>query len=325
MKRREFITLIGGAAAAWPLAARAQKANRIARVGLLTTGNPRSTPIFQAFEQRLRELGYAEGNNVAFEYRNAEGEPERLPNLAGELVHLGVNLIVTATNPATRAAKEATTTVPILMVAVNYDPIALGYVANLARPGGNITGLFFQHLGTTVKRFELFKDMLPNVDRISVFSDPLTVEQAEEVQTANRSLGLKLQLLELHNAPYDFENAFAAVFQSRAEALFVLESPSIFRGRAQIAALALKNRLPTSFAFRDYVEVGGLASYGVNFATMWRRAAKYADRILQGSKPADLPVEQASRFEFLINLKTAKLLGLEIPANVLALADEVIE
>jgi putative ABC transport system substrate-binding protein len=236
-----------------------------------------------------------------------------------------VNLIVTATNPATRAAKEATITVPILMVAVNYDPIALGYIASLARPGANITGLFFQHLGTTVKRFELFKDMLPNVSRISVFSDPLTVEQAEELQTANRSVGLKLQLLELRNAPYDFENAFRVVMQSRAEALFVLEAPSIFRERAQIAALALKNRLPTSFAFRDYVEVGGLASYGVNFATMWRRAAEYADKILQGSKPADLPVEQASRFEFLINLKTAKLLGLEISPNVLTLADEVIE
>jgi putative tryptophan/tyrosine transport system substrate-binding protein len=324
MRRRQFITLLGSAAS-WPLAVRAQKASTIARIGLLTTGNPRSTPIFQAFEQRLRELGYDEGNNVAFEYRNAEGDPDRLPKLAGELVHLGVNLIVTATNPATRAAKEATTTVPILMVAVNYDPIALGYIASFARPGGNVTGLFFQHLGTTVKRFELFKDMLPNVGRISVFSDPLTVEQAEELQTANRSVGLKLELLELRNAPYDFENAFRVVMQSRAEALFVLESPSIFRGRAQIAALALKNRLPTSFAFRDYVEVGGLASYGVKFATMWRRAAEYADRILQGSKPADLPVEQASRFEFLINLKTATLLGLEIPPNVLTLADEVIE
>lgn len=324
MRRREFFGVLGGAVA-WPLPSRAQKASTLARVGLLTTGNPRSTPIFQTFEQRLRELGYSEGTNIAFEYRNAEGDANRLPHLAGELARLGVNIIVTATNPATHAAKQATVAIPILMVAVNYDPIALGYIASLARPGGNITGLFFQHLGMTVKRFELFTEMLPSISRIAVFSDAIAVEQAEELQRANRSVGRELQMLELQSAPYNFDNAFRVITQSRAEALFVLESPSIFRDRARIAVLALENRLPTSFAFRDYVEAGGLASYGVNFASMWRRAAEYADKILQGSKPADLPVEQASRFEFVINLKTAKLLGLEIPPKALALADEVIE
>src|SRR5437016_892137 len=324
MKRREFITLLGGAAA-WPLAARAQKPEKIARIGYLSAANPRSMPAFQAFEQRLRDLGYIEGQNIVIEYRNAEGEVDRLPDLAANLVRLDVNVIVTATDPATRAAKGATPTIPILMVAINYDPIALGYIDSIARPGANVTGLFFQHLELLAKRFGLFKEMLPSVSRVAVLSDSLTADQLKVVEAANRSVGLELQPLNLQSPPYDFENAFRVAMRSRADAILVLESASIFRGRTQIAQLAMKNRLPTSFAFREYVEAGGLVSYGVNFSTMYRRAAEYADRILRGTTPTDLPVEQSTKFELVVNLKTAKALGLEIPPNVLALADQVIE
>jgi putative ABC transport system substrate-binding protein len=325
LKRRDFITLLGGAAAAWPLPARSQKAAKISRIGVLSTGNPRSAPFYHAFEQRLRDLGFVEGQNIAFEYRDAEGNVDRLPGLAAELVSLDVSVICTATDPATRAAKEATTTIPIVMVAINYDPVALGYIDSIARPGANVTGLFFQHLELLTKRFGLFREMLPSFGRIAVLSDSLTADQLNAVDLANRSAGLELQSLPLQNPPYDFENAFHAAMQSRAEAILVLESPLIFRGRAHIAQLGIKNRLPTSFAFREYVEVGGLVSYGVSFSTMYRRAAEYADKILRGSRPGDLPVEQSTKFELAINLKTAKTIGLEVPPTLLALADDVIE
>ena len=325
MKRRKFITLLGGAAAAWPLVARAQKATKIARIGVLSTGNPRSAPFYRAFEQRLRDLGFVEGQNIAFEYRDAEGKVDRLPGLAGELISLDVNVICTATDPATRAAKEATANIPIVMVAINYDPVALGYIESIARPGANVTGLFFQHLELLTKRFGLFKEMLPSVSRIAVLSDLLTADQLNAVELANRSAGLELQSMNLQNPPYDYENAFQAAMQSRTEAIFVLESPLIFRGRTQIAQLAIKNRLTTSFAFREYVEVGGLFSYGVNFSTMYQRAAEYTDKILRGARPSDLPVEQSTKFELAINLKTAKAIGVDVPPTLLALADEVIE
>src|ERR1700745_4244566 len=324
MKRREFITLVGGAAAC-PFAARAQKSGKIARIGYLSSANPRAMPAFQAFEQRLRELGYFEGQNIVIEYRNAEGEIDRLPDLAADLVRLDGNVIVRASDPATRAAKGATTTIPILMMAINYDPIALGYIDSIARPGANVTGLYFQHLELLAKRYGLFKEMLPCVRRVAVLSDPVTADQLKMVESANRSVGLELQLLELKNPPYDFENAFHVAMRSGAEAIFVLESASIFRERTQLAQLTMKTRLPTSFAFREYVEVGGLVSYGVNFSTMYRRAAELADRILRGTKPTDLPVEQSTKFELVINLKTAKALGVDIPISMQLLADEVIE
>jgi putative tryptophan/tyrosine transport system substrate-binding protein len=323
--RREFITLLGGAAAAWPIAARGQQSGRIARIGILSTANPRSSSFYQSFERRLRDLGHIEGQNIAFEYRNAEGEVDRLPDLAAELARLGPSIIVSATADATSAVKRATSTIPILVVAVNYDPIALGYVDNLARPGGNVTGLFFQHLELLAKRFGLFKEMLPSVGRVAVFSDSFTTDQLDAVQVANQAVGLELRPLHLQNPPYDFETAFRLAAQSGAEAVMVLESAPIFRDRTQIVQLAKDNRLPTSFAFREYVEVGGLVSYGVNFSSMYRRAAEYADKILRGTKPADLPVEQSAKFELVINLKTAKAIDLTVPAPFLALADEVIE
>jgi putative ABC transport system substrate-binding protein len=324
VRRREVITLVGGAVA-WPLAARAQQSGRMARVGILSTANPRSSSFYQSFERRLRDLGQIEGQNVAFEYRNAEGEVDRLPNLAAELASLGPSIIVSSTADATSAVKRATATIPILVVAVNYDPIALGYVDNLARPGGNVTGLFFQHLELLAKRFGLFREMLPSVGRVCVFSDSFATDQLDAVQAANQAVGLELRPLHLQNPPYDFETAFRVAALSGAEAVMVLESAPIFRGRTEIVQLAKDNRLPTSFAFREYVEIGGLVSYGVNFSSMYRRAAEYADKILRGTKPADLPVEQSAKFELVINLKTAKGIDLTIPASFLALADEVIE
>jgi putative ABC transport system substrate-binding protein len=325
VKRRDFIRLLGSAGAAWPLAVRAQNSGKIFRIGMLTTANPRSASFNQAFEQRLRDLGYIEGQNLVIDFRNAEGQVDRLPDLAADLVRLGADVIVTATEPATRAVKEATTAIPILMVAINFDPIALGYVDGLARPGANVTGLFFQHLELVSKRYGLFKEMLPSVRRVAVLSDPLTVDQLKAVEAANRSLGLELQPLELKDPPYDIENAFDVAMRSGAKAIFVLESASIFRERTQLAQLTKKTRLPTSFAFREYVEDGGLVSYGVNFSTMYRRAAELVDRILRGTKPTDLPVEQSTKFELVINLKTAKALGVDVPISMQLLADEVIE
>ena len=302
----------------------AQRAGKVPRIGYLHVF-PRPSPFFQMLGQGLRDLGYVEGQNFAFEYRSADGKVERLPTLAADLVHLNVDLIVTATAPAARAAKEATTTIPIIMVGVNYDPLALGYVASLARPGGNVTGLFFLHLDLLAKRLGVFKEMLPSVGRVAVLSDPLSADQLKQVEVVNRSLGFKLHPVELREPQLDVESAFRAAVRSRAEGLFVLETVNIFRERSQIAQLALKHRLPTSFAFREYVDAGGLASYGVNFPDMGRRTAIYVDRILKGAKPADLPVEQATKFELVINLKTAKALGLTIPPSLLERADQVIE
>ena len=322
--RRTFLAGTGVVLLAAPLAAEAQQAGKVPRIGYLHIA-PRSSPFFQAFERRLRELGYVEGQNVAIEFRTADGRVDRLPGLATELVGLKVDVIVTATEPAARAAKGATSTIPIVMVGINYDPIALGYVASLARPGGNVTGIFFRNIELTAKRLELFKEMLPTVRRVAVFSDPLTVDQLREVEAANTRMRFRLHPLELPGtSPYDFGSAFGIAMRSGAEALFVLESSFLFRERLQIAQLALKNRLPTSFAFREYVEAGGLMAYGANFVDMAGLVAGYVDKIFRGANPADLPVQQPTKFELVINLKTAKALGLTIPPSLLGRADEVI-
>ena len=322
-RRRFLLTSLAGAVAA-PLAVEAQPPKR-ARIAILSTGNPRSAAIFQAFEQRLRELGYIEGQNLVIEFRNAEGRTERLPSIAAEFVRLNVDLVVVATDPATRAVKEASAKLPIVMVSVNYDPVKLGYVSSLARPGTNVTGVLFLHRELTGKRLELLREMLPGVKRVAVLSDPLAAEQVNAVEVANRAMGLTLQLLELRNPLYDFEGAFRDALSTRAEALLVLTTPVIFRERSKVAQLAVKNRLPTSFAHREHVEAGGLMSYGPNFPDMWRLAAAYADKILKGAKPGDLPMEQPTNFELVINLRTAKALGLTIPPSLLARADQIIE
>jgi len=321
-RRRFLLTSLVGALAA-PVAAEAQ-ATTPYRIGILATANPRTTVFYKAFEQRLRELGYVEGQNVSFEYRDAEGKLERLPRLAAELVTLKVDVIIAATDPATSAAREATRTIPILIVGVNYDPVALKYVASLARPGGNMTGVFFLPWELTAKRLELFKEMLPAVKRVAVLSDPIAAEQVEKVDKANRLIGFRLQRVDLRTPP-DFNDAFQLAARSHAEALFALESARIYRARREIADLALKHRFPTSFAFREYVEAGGLVAYGASFPAMFRRVAEYVDLVLKGAKPADLPVEQPTKFELVINLKTAKALGLMIPPSLLARADQIIE
>jgi putative ABC transport system substrate-binding protein len=264
--------------------------------------------------------------NLAIAYRYAEGKPERLAELAAELVRLNIDVLVATGPEATlRAARHATRTIPIVMLAVNYDPIARGYIDGLARPGGNITGVFFMQLELTAKRLELLKAALPQVTRVSALWDAHTADQLRVAEAAAQALGLQLQSVELRHPPYDFASAIGVAVRQRAQALVVLSSPHFAPQRAQIAALALKHRLPASFLFREYVEAGGLRSYGANQPATYRHAATYVDKILKGAKPADLPVEQPIKFELVFNLKTAKALGLTMPPSLLLLADEVIQ
>ncbi len=308
-----------------PLAANAQPPEKVFRVGVLIATSPDS-PIFQVFKQRLQELGYVHGQNLALEVRAAEGKFDRLPGLAAELVRLHVDVIVATGPEATlRAARDATDTIPIVMRARDYDPIALGYVAGLARPGRNITGVVEQRLEVVAKQLELLKEALPTVTRVAVLWDDAAADQRTAAEAAARSLGVQLQLLELRQPPYEFAGAFAAATQGQAEALWVLNSPIFFMQRAHIVDLAAKSRLPTMVGHPDIARAGGLMSYDVNNVESGRRVADYVDKILKGAKPADLPVEQPMRFELIINLKTAQALGMTMPPSLLILADEVIQ
>jgi putative ABC transport system substrate-binding protein len=306
-------------------AANAQPPGKVFRVGVLFPLAP-GAPTVQAFKQRLQELGYVEGQNLALEVRGAEGQFDRFPGLAAELVRLNVDVIV-AVGPeaALRAARDATATIPIVIAARDYDAIARGYVAGLARPGGNITGVVQQRLELTAKQLELLKAALPTVTRVAVLWDEASADQRRAAEAAARSLGVELQAVELRHPPYEFESAFAAVVQGQAEALLVLTSPIFFMQREQIMDLATKSRLPTMFGISDMARAGGLMAYDVNNVEIWRRAADYVDKILKGTKPADLPVEQPTKFELVINLKTAKALGITMPPSLLVLADEVIQ
>jgi len=309
-----------------PLAADTQPPGRTFRVGILSAANPRTAPQWVAFEQRLRELGYVDGQNFSFDFRDAGGRAERMPDLATELAGLKPHLIVTAGPEATlKAVRQVAGTIPIVMVAIDYDPIALGYVAGLARPAGNITGLFFQQLELTGKRLELLTEALPGIGRVAVFWDDFAADQFKAAEAAARTLRVQLHAVKMRNPPYDFEAALRTVVQERPGALLGLASPLLFRERARVAELALKHRLPTIFSVRQYAEAGGLMSYGVSFRDMFRRAAEYVDKILKGAKPGDLPIEQPTKFELVVNLKTAKALGLTIPPSVLVRADEIIE
>lgn len=308
-----------------PLATQAQPAGKVFRVGVL---RPMflSAPTHQAFLQRLRELGYVEGQNLVLEGRAAEGQLDRLPGLAAALVRLHVDVIVVAGSEATlRAARGATATIPIVMVARDYDPIALGYVAGLARPGGSITGVVQHALELTAKRLELLKEVLPTVTRVAVFWDDVSADQRRAAEAAARSLGVQVQPVELRHPPYEFAGAFAAAVQGQAEALLVLNSPLFFIQHEHIADLAVRSRLPTMWGSPDEARAGGLMSYDVDNVNMYRRVADYVDKILKGAKPTDLPVEQPTTFVLTINLKTAKALGLTMPPHLLVLADEVIQ
>ena len=308
-----------------PLSANAQPPGKVFRVGLLL---PLSfgLPSHQAFQQRLQELGYIEGQNLALEVRGAEGKLDRLPGLAAELVRLNVDVIVASGPEATlRAARGATDTIPTVMSARDYDPIALGYVAGLARPGGNITGVVQQRLEVTAKKLELLKEALPTITRVAVLWDEASADQRRAAEAAARPLGVQLQPLELRHPPYEFAGAFAAAAQGQAEALLILNSPIFFMQRAQIVDLVAKSRLPTMFGAADGARAGGLMAYDVNSIDTWRRVANYVDKILKGAKPADLPVEQPIKFELVLNLKTAKALGITFPPTLLIQADEVIQ
>jgi putative ABC transport system substrate-binding protein len=325
MRRREFITLLGGAMAAWPVVARAQPTAKLPTIGFLGTAAASAwAPWTTAFVQRLRELGWIEGRTVAIQYRWAEGRAERWAEFAAEFVGLKVDVIVSGGNAAV-AAKRASTVVPIVFTMVD-DPVGMGLVASLARPGGNVTGLAMQSTDLVGKRLALLREVIPDLRRLAIMANveyPFAALEMAEAQTAVRTLGLDAAVFEIRRAE-DIAPAFEAL-KDRADALYVVGDALVATHRIQINALALTGRLPTIHVVREFAEAGGLMSYGANFADLFRRTADFVDKILRGAKPSEIPVEQPTRFELIINLKTAKALGIEIPSTVLARADEVIE
>jgi len=304
----------------------AQQPTKVPWIGWLTGASPSAQLArIEAFRQGLRELGYVEGKNIVIEYRYAEAKLDRLPALAAELVRLKVDVIVSAGSPATRPAKEATATIPIVM-AQDSDPVGNGFVASLARPGGNITGLATLAPEISGKQLELLKEIVPKLSRVAVLGTstrPGTAQSLKEIELAARAFGVKLQYLDVLSSK-DIETAFREASKGRAGAIVVLGSPVFTSQRTQIVELAVKSRLPAISWRSDFVEAGGLMTYGVSITDLDRRAATYVDKILKGAKPADLPVEQPTKFELIINLKAAKQIGLTIPPNVLARADRVI-
>jgi putative ABC transport system substrate-binding protein len=329
MDRRVFIGTMAGGLLAAPPAAEAQQAAKIARIGYLTGSLATGPHLPEAFRQGLRDLGYIEGRNVVIEYRDAEGKLERLPALAAELVALKVDVIVAPGTLHALAAKQATRTLPIVFGAV-ADPVASGLVTSLARPGGNVTGLSLLAPELVGKCLELLKQAVPGVSRAAVLWHPGGLPERTEkdmltgAEVAARALGVRLQFVEARG-PADFDRAFSDMTRARAGALTVLTSTMFLIERRRLVDLAAKNRLPAVYPWREGVDAGGLMSYGPNFADLFRRAATYVDKILKGTKPGDLPVEQPTKFELVINLKTAKALGLTIPQSLLGRADEIIQ
>ncbi len=306
--------------------AEAQQPKKVPRIGFLTATSPSAVSArTEAFRQGLRELGYVEGKNIVIELRSAEGKLDRVSELAAELVRLNVDVIVTAGSASTRPAKEATVTIPIVM-GFDNDPVGSGFVASLARPGGNITGLSILSPEISGKQLELLKEIVPRLARVAVLGDstePGNAQALKEIELAAGAFGVKLQYLDVLG-PKDIETAFRAANKGRADAVLLLPSPILLSQRTQLADLALKSRLPATYSRPEYVEDGGLMTYGPSITDLFRRAAIYVDKILKGAKPADLPVEQPVKFELIINLKAAKQIGLTIPPNVLARADRVI-
>jgi putative ABC transport system substrate-binding protein len=325
VKRREFIALLGGTAAApWPLAARAQQAQR-RTIGVLGTATPAGWSLWTAaFAQRLRDLGWIEGRNVVVEYRWAEGQEERFAEIAAELVRMKVDVIVTS-GGGVRPAMQATSFIPIVFGVAN-DPVGSGFVASLARPGGNVTGLSNQQVDVAGKRFEILREVVPGLRRIAVMGNSGNVSIAREmreIQAFARSQGVDASVAEIRHAR-DIAPAIVGL-KDRTDALYVAADPLVTANRLRISTFALAARLPTIMTARDQIEAGGLISYGSNVPDLWRRAAELVDKILRGAKPGDLPVEQPTKFDLIINLITAEALGLTIPPTLLARADEVIE
>jgi len=323
---------LGGAVASWPSFACAERGSKVPRVGLLMTGaldSAEQQAMLDAFRQGLRERGYLEGQSIVIEYRSADGKIERFPELATELVHLNLDLLVASNTPAARAAKQATTTIPIV-APVMGDPIGDGLVASLARPGGNITGMTFLGPELANKRLELLKQALPTISRVAAlwhpgaYGESTMSEMMSKVKAAASALLVQLQLVEVQAAA-EFDGAFMAMARERADAVIVLPSPMLFSERRKIVDLATTHRLPSMAMAREFAELGGLMAYGASIRDLFRRASVYVDEILQGTKPADIPVEQPTKFELVINLKTAKALGITLPPTLLALADDAIE
>jgi putative ABC transport system substrate-binding protein len=326
LRRREFIRLLGSAAAIWPLAARAQQPAKLPTIGFLGANTPSAeSQWLAAFVQRVRELGWIEGRTVAIEYRWAGGRAERAAEIAAEFVRLKVDVIVTSGTASVIAAKEATSAIPIVFASAG-DPVGTGLVASLARPGGNVTGSSQQQTDLGGKRLELLREIIPRLRRLAILANvasPNAVLDMREMQAAASTLGLEVIPFDIRRAE-DIAPGFEAL-KGRAEALYVASNPLVFTNRARIHTLAMGARLPTIYDFREYVEAGGLISYGANMPDLFRRAADYVDKILRGAKAGDIPVEQPTRFDLIINLTTAKALGLTIPESFLLRADEVIE
>jgi ABC-type uncharacterized transport system substrate-binding protein len=325
--RRTFLANFALSVLAAPLAAMGQQ-TKMPRIGYLFL-QPFSTSahLRDAFRQGLRELGYVEGQNIAIEPRNAEGRPERLLELAAELVRLKVDVIVAAPEASVQAAQQATRTVPIVM-AVSFDPVGRGFVASLARPGGNITGLSNIAPELAGKRLEFLKEIVPKLSTVAVLWDPGSASEAEqfkEMEVAARALRVRLNSLPFPGSRSDFESAFQSGRTAGSEALIAVDSSRVFGERVQIAGFAAKNRTPTLAGFREFAQAGGLMTYGASLPDLHRRAATYVDKILKGAKPADLPVEQPTKYELVINLRTAKALGLTVPQSLLVRADEIIQ
>jgi putative ABC transport system substrate-binding protein len=325
MRRREFITILGGAAA-WPVAARGQQPHKVARIGFLGAASATSyANQLRGFRQGLAALGYVEGTTVLIEYRWAEGKIERLPELALELVRSNLDVIVTHGTPGILAAKQATATIPIVM-ATSGDAEASGLVASLARPGGNVTGSTFFNPEIVAKRFELLKETLPGLTEVGLLlnpANPINEPIIPMIKPTAQALGLEVHPFGVRG-PAEFEGAFAAIAAKRVGAVVIIDDATLIANAPAVSNLALQQRLPSS-GWPDYAVAGGVIGYGVNFPDMFRRAATFVDKILKGTKPADLPVERATTFKTIVNLKTAKALGLDVPTATLVRADEVIE
>jgi putative ABC transport system substrate-binding protein len=326
VKRRKFITLLGGATVVWPVAARGQQLAKLPTIGFLGASTPSAMNQWvAAFMQRLRELGWIEGRTVAIEYRWAEGRSSRAAEIAAEFVRLKVDVIVTYSTSSVLAAKQATSVIPIIFAAAN-DPVGAGLVASLAQPDGNVTGLSVQQTDVAGKRIELLREVIPGLRRLGIMANinnPGAVLEMSEAQVAARTLGLEAITVEIKQAE-DIAPSVDAL-KGQAQALYVCTDPLVLTNRARIHTLAIGARLPTIYNSREYIETGGLMSYGPNFPNQWRRTAEIVDKILRGTKPGDIPVEQPTKFDLIINLTTAKVLGLEVPPTLLARADEVIE